>query len=199
MSARGGQLKAEVVAFKRRRILEVAAHLFYERGYEGTPLEQLSEALQVTTPYLYSYFQSKGEILLDVCQVGIQEPLSALDEALAEGGTPSVRLRSASHRIAEIVIDKREYIVVYQRNAANLPADSATAIRGIRRTFDTKLTNLLEEGVSTGEFHMDDPGITATTIVSILSWLPNWYQPDGRLSLHDVRELTVKLIMRLVL
>lgn len=198
MRAIGGQLKDEVVAFKKRRILEVAAHLFFEHGYEGTTLDALAEALQVTTPYLYSYFRNKGEILFEVCQVGIQEPLKALEDALAHSGTPSERLRSAGRHISEIVIEKREYIVVYQRNAANLPGDSAAAIREIRNVFDAQLTGLLEDGVAQGEFEVDDVGITATTIVSILSWLPNWYRPDGRLGLQEVRDYTVDLILRLV-
>ena len=65
------ELKAEVQAFKRRRILEEARELFFAHGYEATTLDAIAESLQVTKPFLYSYFRNKSEILNAICEVGI--------------------------------------------------------------------------------------------------------------------------------
>lgn len=198
MSAKSRELKSEVVAFKRRRILEEATHLFFEQGYEGTTLDELAKQLRVTKPYLYSYFQNKSEILYDICQTGIQKSLAALDEALAKGGRPSARLESATAKVAAIVIETREYVTVYQREEKNLGAPEARRIREMRKQFDRKLTALLREGADAGEFSFGDPSVTATTIGGILSWLPTWYLPDGRLSAQQVIDHTVQMVLKLV-
>lgn len=192
------QLKTEVVAFKRKRILEVAAHLFFEAGYEGTTLDAIADQLQVTKPYLYSYFQNKGDILFEICQTGIQKSLAALDAALASSGSPMARLKTSVERVAHIVIDKREYVVVYEREEKNLPPDDAGKILAQRREFDRKLTALLDQGVKVGEFSIPDSQITAATIGGIVTWLPRWYVSTGRLSQSEVVMMTVQLVEKML-
>ena len=198
MNLQVSELKSEVVAFKRRRILEVASHLFYERGYESTTLDTIADRLQVTKPYLYSYFQNKGDILFEICQTGIRKSLAVLDDALALKGSPLLRLRAAVQRVAHIVIDKREYVVVYEREEKNLPPEDAQEILKQRRSFDRRLKALLAEGVKAGEFAVPDLSVTATTISGIISWLPSWYVPTGRLSQDEVVDITVELVEKLV-
>jgi AcrR family transcriptional regulator len=193
-----GELKNEVIAFKRRRILEEAAHLFFHNGYEGTTLDSIAQQLQVTKPYLYSYFDNKSEILFEVCQTGIRHSLAALDEALALKVKPDLRLKAAVEKVARIVIDRREYVAVYQREEKNLQPEEARVIRNLRKAFDRRVGTLLAEGIECGEFTVDDISVTATTIGGIISWLPNWYLPDGRLSASEVITYTVKLVHRMV-
>ncbi|MCC5868053.1 MAG: TetR family transcriptional regulator [Gammaproteobacteria bacterium] len=192
------ELKNEVIAFKRRRILEEAAHLFFVNGYEGTTLDSIAQQLQVTKPYLYSYFNNKSEILFEICQTGIRHALTALDEALVLEAKPGLRLKAVVEKVARIVIDKREYVAVYQREEKNLRPEEARVIKTMRKEFDRRIGKLLAEGIECREFAMDDISVTATTIGGILSWLPNWYLPAGRLSESEVITYTVKLVNRMV-
>lgn len=195
---RTGELKSEVVAFKRRRILEEAAHLFFQNGYESTTLDSIAQQLQVTKPYLYSYFGNKNEILFEVCQTGIRHSLAALDGALALKAKPGVRLKASVEKVARIVIDRRQYVAVYQREEKNLNPEDARIIKNMRKAFDRRIGALLSEGIESGDFVVDDVSVTATTIGGIISWLPNWYIPEGRLSASEVIAYTVQLVHRMV-
>jgi len=48
----------------RAEILEVAAELFTEQGYDATSLRQIAERLGITKAALYYHFRSKDDILL---------------------------------------------------------------------------------------------------------------------------------------
>ena len=47
----------------RAEILDVAAELFAERGYDATSLREIAERLGITKAALYYYFRSKDDIL----------------------------------------------------------------------------------------------------------------------------------------
>ena len=172
--------------------------MFYEQGYEGTTLDDIARQLHVTKPYIYSYFQNKGDILFEICQTGIRKSLEELDTALSLKGSPMVRLKAAVESVARTVIEKSMYVVVYMREEKNLPREDAQKILEQRRVFDHRITELLDEGIAAGEFSMPDKVVTATTIGGIVSWLPNWYVASGSLTESEVIGATVKLVEKML-
>lgn len=44
------EFREEMQEFKRRRIIEEALRLFYERGYDGTSVDALAATIGVTKP-----------------------------------------------------------------------------------------------------------------------------------------------------
>lgn len=191
------QLKAEVAAFKRRRIIEEASDLFFARGYEATTLDAIAEQLNVTKPFIYSYCKNKSELLSDICEVGVQQSLIALDEALAAPGSASERLKLVVDRVARIVIENQRYIVVYQREEKNLDPLDARRIRDLRHLFDKKLADLLQEGRNAGEFAFEDASRTAIWISGLISWISNWYRTDGRWSATEIIMDAIRVVLKL--
>jgi AcrR family transcriptional regulator len=51
-------------AARRELILQAAAHLFGERGYAGTTLDEIASRSAVTKPILYRHFDSKKALYL---------------------------------------------------------------------------------------------------------------------------------------
>jgi AcrR family transcriptional regulator len=58
--------RAEQQARTRRRLLEVAAKLFADHGYQATSLEQIAEKAGLTKGAVYSNFTSKADLALAV-------------------------------------------------------------------------------------------------------------------------------------
>jgi AcrR family transcriptional regulator len=199
-ATRGGnaaELRTEVQEFKRRRILEEARELFFAHGYEATTLDAIAEALNVTKPFLYSYFRNKSEILNAICEIGITKSIEALDEALATSLAPPEKLRLIVERVTTIIVLNQKYIVVYTREEKNLEAKEAKYLIGLRRDFDQRLAKLLEVGVASDDFDVDDAGLTAVSISGLITWVANWYRP-GRHIQTDVVMHTIRLVDRMV-
>ncbi len=192
------ELKAEVQAFKRRRILEEARELFFAHGYEATTLDAIAESLQVTKPFLYSYFRNKSEILNAICEVGILSSLEALETALTMELGPREKLRLIVERVTAIVIEDQKYIVVYEREEKNLPAEESRALMRLRKQFDQRLAELLEAGTQAGEFDVEDAPLTALSIGGMITWVASWYRPLGRWSQTDVIMQMIHNVTRMV-
>lgn len=191
-------VKSEISAYKRRLILEEASHLFYEQGYEGTTLDAIAERLNVTKPFIYSYYRNKAEILREISERGIRLCLALLDEAMALTETPTQKLHIMVDRVTTMIIENQEYIVVYQREEKNLEPAVARDIRKLRKAFDDRLEQLLDEGVAAEEFDVTDTGFAAISISGLMSWTANWYLPKGRRSASEVVVQTWQIVRRMV-
>lgn len=190
-------VKSEISTYKRRLILEEACHLFYEQGYEGTTLDAIAERLNVTKPFIYSYYRNKAEILREISERGIRLCLELLDKAMALAETPTQKLHVMVDRVTTMIIENQEYIVVYQREEKNLEPAVARDIRKLRKAFDERLEQLLDDGVATGEFEIPDTGFAAISISGLMSWTANWYLPKGRRSASEVVVQTWQIVRRM--
>ncbi len=191
-------IRDEVVALKRERTIAVAAELFYERGYENTSLDAIAERMNVTKPFIYAHFASKAELLAEICSRGIASALAALDGVLTTiSGSPRERLEAVGQQFVSAVLNSQRYIAIYTREEKNLAPDDYTRISEMRRTFDRKLTKLLDEGVAAGEFVIPDTRIAALAIGGMVSWAYVWYRPGGRLTLDQTSKALTDLIINM--
>ncbi|MET0953123.1 MAG: helix-turn-helix domain-containing protein [Aeromicrobium sp.] len=104
---------------KREKILTAAGRLFGQHGYEATSVADIGAAADVTGPSLYTYFESKSDILAAVLgradnalwidlRVALQTS-SSVDEALTRAVGSYIRLgRSQPYIISVLVADNRE-------------------------------------------------------------------------------------------
>src|ERR1700712_3309524 len=179
-------MREEISAYKRDRILEEAVKLFYERGFSGTTLDDIAGKLGVTKPFIYTHFRSKVELLEAICRPTIEMSLAAIADAAQQAGTASDRLFTGVVSFTKVVLTRQANIAVYFREEKNLSAPGLADINSLRKRFDRVLSDLLEEGIHTGEFHIADIRVAALAIGGMVSWAYTWYQPGGRLTIDDV-------------
>ena len=58
---------------KKRDIEEVAVNLFLEKGYCNTTINDICEAMDITKPTFYKYFNAKEELMLGLYDVAIKK------------------------------------------------------------------------------------------------------------------------------
>lgn len=191
-------VRDRVLAFKREQILKAAADLFYERGYQGTTLDQVAQRLGVTKPFIYYHFQNKAEILHQIAHPSIERINAALDEALHSEGSAAARLRKAIIAITETMLDQQRYTAIYFREEKNFTPQAKAAQDRLRRAHDVKLRRLLEEGIASGEFRIDDSRFCVLAISGMTNWGYVWFNPDGRLTMAEVGEKMAELVLRMV-
>jgi hypothetical protein len=121
--------------------------------------------------------------------------LRAIDGVLAMKGTATEKLRMLGQRFVASVLENQKPIAIFTREEKSLAPRDFKRISEMRRSFDAKLTGLLNAGIQRGEFHMADPAIATLAIGGIVSWTYVWYRRNGRLSVAKLAEEVAALIL----
>jgi AcrR family transcriptional regulator len=191
-------LKGEVVALKRRRIVDAARRLFYEKGYERTTLDDIAERLEVTKQFIYSYYKNKTELLHEISTQCISECLRTQSRILASKQPLPEKLARIVDEVAQVIISYQAHTIIYLREEMNLDPEVARTIREQRNEFDHRTMKLLREGTRNGSFHVTDERITARCIGGMLVWSALWYRDLGVLAPAAIGQLISQNVMRMV-
>ena len=191
-------IRDAVSRLKRERILAAAVELFYHQGYGRTTLEQVADALKVTKPFIYTHFASKNELLAEICSRAIMLAHESLNRALTQQGTASERLKVVTRDFMAAVLSHQAHAVIYSREEKELAQVDRDKINSLRREFDRKLVGLIEDGVASGEFEVQDIQLAALSIGGIIGWSQVWFRPKGRLTIAQASEGAADLVLAMV-
>jgi len=197
MENNGVSARSAAFEFKKDLILQVAADQFFEKGYAKTRIEDIALALQATSPFIYYHYPSKLDLLKEVCR-----RTSALTAELAEaalepdaGGDIVARFRGFVRAFVFRVIEERKFLAIVFSEAKHLPQEARDRMRDDRRRFHLALSRLLEEGRAAGAFHFADLSVTNQTVTGMMTWIFNWYSPDGARAPEELSALMEELVL----
>jgi len=174
-------------ALVEKEILDRAAELFAERGYTGTSLQDVAEALGMSRTALYYYMSSKEAIL-----GRLVENLSARDAKTLDAirrrrsSTPSEKLREMAREIAHNAGSNPEQTRILTENRHHLPPDLAETDRVAERSILRSFESVIEEGVQAGSFRAVAPRSAALSIIGMCVWTAWWVSPQERQAMDEV-------------
>lgn len=197
-SGDGDTLWDDVISFKRDRILHEAATLFFERGYLQTTVDAIAERLGATKPFVYYHFKSKVDLLVEICERGTGDALAATDIAMSAKGSPKARFEIFVREFTNVALKNHQFVAIYFREEINLPQEAADRVNAMRKSIDRRLRTLLDEGIATGDFEVDDPRMSALVIAGMSSYAFAWYRESGRLDQQKVTDHIVQMALKLV-
>jgi AcrR family transcriptional regulator len=78
----------------RQALIDAAAELFDQRGYDGTTIADIAAAADVSTRTFFSYFPSKEDVLFPDADARVKAALTAIDERRAGERPTAILLRA---------------------------------------------------------------------------------------------------------
>jgi AcrR family transcriptional regulator len=191
-------------------IERAAAHLFAERGFESTTMQDIAARVGVTAAGLYYYFPSKQILLFEVLKSSLEAVIESVEQAVkvqldsGEAG-PAARLAAFIQSHVRFQIDKVEESAVYgaafygSHHMLNaLSEEQRGRLRELQhRSFDL-LRATLREGVEAGVFRIAELTVTASAIIGMGEYVPAWFRPGGRLTREDLGRLYADIGLRMV-
>ena len=167
------------MATRRDDLTREAARLFAERGFHGTSMGDLADALGVQKGSLYSLTGSKQQLLFETMRSGASAFHAALD-AVPENAPAVERVRLALRGHLRVVAEQLDVATVFTREWRYLEAAYRDEILAERRRYEARWRTLFREGVEAGELRPDlDVGAAALLVLSAANWAYTWLRPDG--------------------
>src|SRR3954469_20013089 len=107
---------------RRNELTRAAARLFAEKGYHGTSIGELAEAMGVQKGSLYAHIESKADLLWEVAREGAAAFHSALDEVPEElRAAEKIRLALRAH--LRVVAEQLDVATVFVREWRSLDGE----------------------------------------------------------------------------
>src|SRR4051812_30200506 len=99
---------------RRSELTRAAARLFAEKGYHGTSVGDLADALGLQKGSLYAHIESKADLLWEVASEGAAAFHEALD-AIPDEGPVFERIRAALRAHLHVVAEQLDVATVFVR------------------------------------------------------------------------------------
>jgi TetR/AcrR family transcriptional regulator, cholesterol catabolism regulator len=168
---------------RQERVIQVAAELFAERGYDATSMNDLSDATGLAAGGLYHYIGSKKQLLFRICDE-LMEPL--LEEARAIVATEVAaeeQLRELLRAWLEHIARHRHHMMVFQQERHLIERDPQwRTVRRQRKDFELIVDDLLERCERDGTLSFPDRALALRALLGMVNHTATWLRPRGRLS-----------------
>ncbi len=182
---------------RRREIDEVAKELFHASGYAATSVRDIARALDIQGASLYAHVASKEDLLWAIVDRAATAFEQAVDAALAEtSDDPIERLAAIVEAHVEVVTTEPERSSVFVTEWRHLSAERRAAIGRRRDIYETRVRELIADGLAVGAFAPVDPGLAAAFLLTALNGIASWYRRDGRLGADRIADHFVDLALR---
>jgi TetR/AcrR family transcriptional regulator, cholesterol catabolism regulator len=169
---------------RRNELTRQAARLFAEKGYHGTSIGDLAQAMGVQKGSLYAHISSKEDLLYETMREGAAAFHAALD-AVPDDLSPTEKIRLALRGHLRVVAEQLEVATVFVREWRYLEGERREEILAERRRYEERFRALFREGRELGGLRTDlDEGSAVLLTLSAANWAYTWLRPG-----YDTDEL----------
>ena len=178
---------------RRDELTRQAARLFAQKGYHGTSIGEIAEALGVQKGSLYAHIESKQDLLYETMRDGAAAFHAGLD-AIPENLPATEKIREALRSHLRVVADQLDVATVFVQEWRYLEGERREEIVAERRRYEERIRALFREGRDLGELRTDlDDATAALLVLSAVDWAYTWLQPS-----RDTDELADRFYSLLV-
>ncbi len=198
-------MESKAVQTSRTRLDQIyraAARLFCEKGYDGTSMGDVAEAVGMTKAGVYHFLSGggKADLLFAVMNFG-------MDSLEAEVMAPARAIADAEQRLRAIIRNHAELITVNSGPDGHSPVTimvdeiaglNKTQLRQInkrKRAYLDLIRTTLETLKAEGKFKDLDTTVAAFSLLGMLLWLSRWFRADGRLTGQQVADEIGKIAL----
>jgi AcrR family transcriptional regulator len=154
----------------KKEILDTALRLFSEKGFHNVAMQEIAKASEFSVGTLYNFFESKEALFAELINNCGENITTALANILDSPGTEAERLTNFILLAPTLLEKNAEFVKLYvselgmhgAKYTKKFDKDNHDAI------LNTKLEQLIKDGVRKGFFRQVDPVITTKAINSTI-------------------------------
>lgn len=153
----------------RRKILDSARTVFFEQGFERANLDEVARRAGLAKGTIYRHFDSKAELYVEVLVQNAEVFLERMRRVVDPQHSASDQIRKLGRFYFDHYTSQLEYFRIFwaidnQRLIGELPPNLVALVTEVWKRALTLLAEVIERGVTAGEFAPCDPWLTANVV-----------------------------------
>ncbi|WLH11119.1 TetR/AcrR family transcriptional regulator [Pseudomonas hefeiensis] len=179
----------------RGKLLQTAAHLFRNKGFERTTVRDLASAVGIQSGSIFHHFKSKDEILRAVMEETIRYNTALMRAALTEADSVRERVLALIRcELQSIMGGSGEAMAVLVYEWRSLSEQGQRQVLALRDIYEALWLEVLGQAKDAG-YIRGDVFITRRFLTGALSWTTTWFRAEGSLSLDELAEQALILVL----
>jgi len=179
----------------RESILEAAAQVFRQKGFHGTSMQDIAEAVNLQKASLYHHVSSKQEILLALLDRALELLLERISTISDQPLPADQKLRQMIRTYLQILAENTDLSAVLLFEHRSLERKQHARHVPNRDKFEALWRDVLAEGVASRLFQCDDPALSARAVLGIMNWTITWYRQNGGLTIEQIADQYSNLLL----
>lgn len=180
----------------KRRIVDAAWKLFYEKGYDDTTVEDIIKLSETSKGSFYYYFGSKDS-LLDTLSTILDEYYSELEKELEEDMNSFDKLMYLNYKAHLYMENKIEVSLLASMYSTQLIAKGNRNLLDQNRTYYRLISKIVEEGHKRNQINREKSIYEITKYYSICerALVSDWCLNRGDYSLAEYSKEYMPILM----
>lgn len=181
---------------RKEQIYITARSMFSERGYQATTVRDIARELNMQAGSLYAHIESKEDVLWQIVDRAAEQLLASVAPVVAGNASNVEKLMSMVRAHVGLVAAKVGDAAIFLHEWKFLSEARRDSVAARRNRYEGFYRRIIEDGIRTGEFAPTDPKMAALMVLSVMNWMPQWYNPQGPLSAEEIADRFSELILR---
>lgn len=162
------------------KILEHATAIFYEKGYEGASIRDLSRASGMSLAGLYYYFESKEKLLYVIQRHLFLSVMDLVRERLRDESDPEQRIRVFILAHLEYFLANPKSMRVLSHEDDALKEEFGADIARLKRQYYHCCADLVDALKAAKDLQFNSR-VAVLSLFGMMNWIYTWYNPhvDG--------------------
>lgn len=168
---------------RRREIAKAAAEVFNKRGFRGTSLSAVAEALGADRASLYYYIANKKELFDEVVREATLANVATAESVRASDAPPLEKLRTLMVELMRSYAANYPLLYVYIReNLTHVEGERtewSNYMRNLNRRYEEAFIAIVQEGIDDGSVKpLASARVLGFGIIGMIGWTNRWFVPD---------------------
>lgn len=186
----------ETTISTKQKVKQSAQKLFRERGYAAIGMRELAKAVGIQAPSLYNHYKSKDDLLREICFDMAHRFFNAFGGAVIKEKLFSNKLKEAIKAHIDVIASNPEAAEVFFNEWMFLEQPYLLEFKKMRLEYEMKFRNIIEKGITNGEFKNVNSKLAAFVIFSTLNATYELYSTKEKILQEQMDEDIAQLLLK---
>lgn len=176
-------------------ILDAAAQIIREKGFHGTSMQDIAQAVDLRKASLYHHVTSKQEILVELLDNALDMLNERMEAVVSQDIPPEEKFQEAMRAYLNTMAENLSLSGVLLMEHRSLEPKYRKRHIPRRDRHEALWQSILEEGIQQGVFACEDVHLAVKGVLGVANWTVMWFDPKGAKSATEIADQSSKLLL----